>query len=66
MQSRCWICRRKVDALDDGLMAALLLHLKSTSKAQGCSRQCEELRTSSAVISPASTILVQPLLRGSH
>jgi hypothetical protein len=51
MQSQCWICRRQVDGLDDALMAPLLRHLKSRNKAQGCSRQCEELRTSSEVIS---------------
>ena len=50
MQSQCWICRRQVDGLDDVLMAALLLHLKSRNKAQGCPRQCEELRSSSEVI----------------
>ena len=33
------------------LMALLLPHLKSRNKAQDCSRQCEELQTSSEVIS---------------
>ena len=51
MQSQCWICGRQVVGLDDALMALLLLHLESRNNAQGCSRQCEELRTSSAVIS---------------
>jgi hypothetical protein len=50
VQSQCLICRRE-GRLDDALMAALLQHLKSRSKAQGCFRQCEELRYSSEVIS---------------
>jgi hypothetical protein len=49
MQSQCWICGRQVDGL--ALMALLLPHLKSRNKAQACSRQCEELQTSSEVIS---------------
>jgi hypothetical protein len=51
MQSQCWICGRQVIGLDDTLMALLLPHLKSKTKAQDCSRQCEELQTSSEVIS---------------
>jgi hypothetical protein len=51
VQSQCWICGRQVDGLDDALMALLLLHLKSTNQAQGCSRQCEELHISSEAIS---------------
>jgi hypothetical protein len=51
MQSQCWICRRQVDGLGDALMAPLLRHLKSRNKAQACSRQCQEFRTSSEVIS---------------
>jgi hypothetical protein len=51
MQSHCWICGRQVVGLDDALMALLLPHLKSRDKAQDCSRQCEELQTSSEVIS---------------
>ena len=51
MLSQCWICRRLVNGLDDALMAPLLRHLKSRNKTQGCSCQCEELRSSSEVIS---------------
>ena len=50
MQSQCWICRSRLNGLSDTLMAPLLLHLQSRNKAQGCSRECEELRTSSEVI----------------
>jgi hypothetical protein len=51
MQSQCWICGRQVNALGDTLMAVLWLHLKSRNKVQDCSHRCEELETSSEVIS---------------
>ena len=50
MQSQCWVCGTQVGGLDDALMSLLLPHLKFRNKAQGCSGQCEELRTSSEVI----------------
>jgi hypothetical protein len=50
VQSPCWICGRQVDRRDDGLMALLLVHLRFSHTAPGCSRQCEELRISSEVI----------------
>src|SRR5262245_55940180 len=51
VQSPCWICGRQVDRRDDVLMALLLVHLSSRNTAPGCSRQCEELRINSEVIS---------------
>ena len=50
MASLCWICRSQADGLEDALLAPLLLHVKARNKVQGCSSQCEELRTLSEVI----------------
>ena len=50
VQSPCWICGRQVDKRD-ALMALLLGHVRFRHTAPGCSRQCEELRIDSEVIS---------------
>ena len=51
MASPCWICRTQADGLEDALVAPLLSHLTEKNKVRGCSSECEELRTSSEVIS---------------
>jgi hypothetical protein len=48
--SQCWICRTHVGGLEPAIVIPLLLHLDSRDKVRGCCGQCEELRTSSAVI----------------
>ena len=49
--SPCWICRTQADGLEAALVAPLLSYLKAKTKVRGCSSQCEELRSSSEVIS---------------
>jgi hypothetical protein len=48
--SQCWICRTHMGKLEPAIVIPLLLHLNSRNKVRGCRSQCEELRTSSAVI----------------
>src|SRR5262245_61204789 len=47
VRSHCWVCRRH----DDALIALLLRYVNLRHTPRACSRQCEELRISSEVIS---------------